>query len=309
MQNSYAKRALMWIALLTLSAVMVACATTSLPIPQIQSGKDDTTSAATPAAEEADAETAAAVDAEQATVDGIPVGFTEDGYPYRGNPDAPITIYEYSDYECPFCARHVIQTEPALKENFLANGDVRIIFRDFPLEGLHPNAIPAAVAANCVGDQGIVPYWEMHTLLFRTQSEWSNMNDPAPTFARLAEEAGADPDLYATCLSETGAAKEEAVRFSVAEAGTFGFTGTPSFLFVDEATTDAYPLVGAQPFDVFASYITAMQAGEAPVDPAATAQEEPQIPYWATTEGLAPTQTHPASTWPVTSGVAAQTPR
>ncbi|MEZ4640446.1 MAG: hypothetical protein R2856_36730 [Caldilineaceae bacterium] len=53
------------------------------------------------------------------------------------------------------------------------------------------------------------------------------MNDPAPTFARLAEEAGADPDLYATCLSETGAAKEEAVRFSVAEAGTFGFTGTP----------------------------------------------------------------------------------
>jgi protein-disulfide isomerase len=291
MHSSHLKRAVLWMALVALWALMAACTAPALPVTPADTGESAVAeTAATPAATaEADDSEATSSSGEQVMMDGIPVGFTEEGYPYRGNPDAPITVYEYSDFQCPFCARHVIQTEPALKENYVSSGEVRFVFRDFPLEGLHPNAIPAAIAANCVAEQGILPYWEMHSLIFRTQSEWGNMSDPAPTFARLAEEAGADADLYAACLTETAADKEEAVRASVEEAASFGFTGTPSFLFVNEETTDAYPLIGAQPFDVFESYVTAIQSGEAPTDPAAAQQQaDPEIPYWATEEGLAP---------------------
>ena len=65
----------------------------------------------------------------------------------------PITIYEYSDYECPFCARHVIQTEPALLAGYGETGTVKFVFRDMPLSSLHANAVPASIAANCVAEQ------------------------------------------------------------------------------------------------------------------------------------------------------------
>lgn len=297
MHSFHPKRIALWLALVVLVTVIAAC-TVPIATPTSDTETSDTTAeSATPAAAEAPENTEAegtASDGEQATLDGIPVGFTADGYPYRGNPDAPITVYEYSDFQCPFCARHFVQTEPSIKESYITTGQVRFVFRDFPLESLHPNAIPAAVAANCVAEQGVVAYWSMHDLLFRTQSEWGNMADASEAFTRLAGEAGADADLYATCMAESAADKEAAIRASVEEATTFGFTGTPSFLFVNEATTDAYPLVGAQPLDVFVSYFDAIAAGEAPVDPAAAQQQgEPEIPYWATVEGLTPDPENP----------------
>jgi protein-disulfide isomerase len=259
---------------LTALWMMAACATPAVPVPLAVDATPVTES--TPAA---DPEPAAPTEVSaDASFEGLPVGFTEEGYPYRGNPDAPITVYEYSDYECPFCARHVIQTEPALKDSYIVEGDVKLVFRDFPLEGLHPNAIPAAVAANCVAEQGIVPYWQMHRLLFRAQQEWAQLADPSPVFARLAEEAGGNPETYTTCLADTAAEKEAAVRESVAEAQSLGFSGTPSFLFVNEA----------------------MLAGGAPVDPAAAQQQqqagEAEIPYWAQVEGLAPDPDNPGLT-------------
>ena len=125
------------------------------------------------------------------THNGIPVGFTPEGYPFRGDPNAPVTILEYSDFQCPFCARHAVQTEPAINDAYVRDGQVRVIFRDFPIVELHPNAPAAHIASLCVAEQGAVPYWEMHDQLFRTQSEWGNATDPAPVFERLAEEAGA----------------------------------------------------------------------------------------------------------------------
>lgn len=263
-----------------------APAATQEPTPE--PGVDSPT--ATPADETASADTE--------TYQDIPVGFTAEGYPYRGNPDAPITVYEYSDFQCPFCSRHVTQTEPALKENYIATGDVKFVFRDFPLESIHPNAIPAAVAANCVAEQGIVPYWRMHDLLFRTQQEWSSVSEPDERFAQLAEEAGADPAAYATCIVETSAEKEADVRASVDEAASFGFTGTPSFRFVREENGESFDLVGAQPYDVFADYVDTIAAGEAPSDPSAQQQPqgEPQIPFWATAEGLSPDPDRPGVT-------------
>lgn len=227
-------------------------------------------------------------------LDGIPVGFTAEGYPYRGNPDAPVTVYEYSDYQCPFCQRHVLQTEPALSSSFIRTGQAKFIFRDFPLDSLHPNATPASIAANCVMEQGIVPFWRMHDLLFRTQDEWASLPDPADVFVRLAGEAGADATLYTTCLADSGIA--ERVKASVAEAEALEFSGTPSFNFVVEETGNAYQLVGAQPYDTFNNWFTTIADGGSPVDPAAAqAQEQPEFPAWAMPENWADDPANPGT--------------
>ena len=113
----------------------------------------------------------AVLDVATGTHKGIPVGFTAEGFPFRGQPDAPVTIREYSDFECPFCVRHFVQTEPALMDAYLSSGQVRVIFRDFPIESLHPNAPAAHVASLCVAEQGAEKYWEMHDKIFQTQSE------------------------------------------------------------------------------------------------------------------------------------------
>ena len=84
----------------------------------------------------------------------IPVGFTEEGFPYRGDPDAPVIVYEYSDYLCPFCGRHTNETMPALLDQFARTGKVKFVFKDFPIEALHPTADFGHLAAICVAEQG-----------------------------------------------------------------------------------------------------------------------------------------------------------
>ena len=83
--------------------------------------------------------------------DGIQVGFTEDGRPYRGDPNAPVLMEEYSDYQCPFCGRFFEQTFPSINNNQIANGEVLLVFYDFPLN-IHPQAEVAANAARCAGE-------------------------------------------------------------------------------------------------------------------------------------------------------------
>jgi protein-disulfide isomerase len=226
------------------------------------------------------------------TYNGMTVGFTAEGYPFRGDPDAPVTIYEYSDFQCPFCSRYAIQTQPALNDAYVSQGAAKVIFRDFPLESLHPNARAASVASLCVADQGAPIYWEMHDQIFNTQGEWSQSGDAEAYFADLAEGIGADMDQYNACV-ESGE-KNEMIDAGIQEAQSKGFGGTPSFLFVDESSGESYDLVGAQPFEQFASFIDAIAAGEAPV----TEQPEPenQIPYWATQEGLSPDPDNPGFT-------------
>lgn len=282
-QLSYSPQ-LRWIALLIAVFVLMGCQA-AVPQPVTQASPDP----ASEASAEPTAPTTANAEVEtpgQETLDGVPVGFTEEGYPYRGEPDAPVTVYEYSDYQCPFCQRHVLQTEPALLSSFVRPGNAKFVFRDFPLDSLHPNATPAAIAANCVMEQGVVPFWRMHDLLFRTQDEWANLPDPADVFVRLAGEAGADAAAYNACLSDSVIA--DRVEASLAEGGELGFTGTPSFNFVVEETGDAYQLVGAQPYDTFNNWFQTIASGSAPVDPAAAQrQEEPQIPLWAQPENWA----------------------
>ena len=89
--------------------------------------------------------------AEQDLYDGVTAGFTDEGLPYIGEPNAPVTLVEYSDYLCPFCNRHYEQTFPELIDTYVRPGNVKIVFRDFPIEVLHPQAPLAAEAARCFG--------------------------------------------------------------------------------------------------------------------------------------------------------------
>ncbi len=86
--------------------------------------------------------------------------------PFLGRADAPVTVVEFSDYECPFCQRFFATTLPALKRDYVDAGKVRYVFRDYPLDQLHPQARKAAEAAHCAGEQG--KFWEMHDALFRS---------------------------------------------------------------------------------------------------------------------------------------------
>ena len=100
-----------------------------------------------------------------------PVKISADDDPIIGDPDAPITIIEFSDFECPFCARFHVQTLPLLLEEYIDQGKVKLVFRDFPIQSIHPNALPASVAAECANDQG--KFKGMHDMLFENQSQWS----------------------------------------------------------------------------------------------------------------------------------------
>lgn len=101
-----------------------------------------------------------AVDAERADV-------STGNIPPLGNVNAPVTLIEFSDYQCPFCARFYQGAEAQIKKEYVDSGKVKIYFRDFPLTQIHPGAQKAAEAARCAGDQG--KYWEYHDLIFENQ--------------------------------------------------------------------------------------------------------------------------------------------
>lgn len=88
--------------------------------------------------------------------------------PIQGKESAAVTLVEFSDYECPFCSRHFVQTEPQIKEDYIDKGIVKFYYRDYPLSQIHPGAEKAAEAARCAGDQN--KYWEYHDALFQNQA-------------------------------------------------------------------------------------------------------------------------------------------
>lgn len=198
----------------------------------------------------------------------LPVGFTIEGYPTIGNPNARIVIEEFSDYQCPFCARFYAQTLPSLLANQVKSGQVVIVFRDFPLESIHPLAQPAALAARCVGEQGAIAYWEMHDLLFENLSSWSN-GDHQTIFQQYARQVGVDETLFNDCVSNQKYA--DLIQTDI-DAGTErGVGSTPTFFINNQ------PLVGAMPLDIFNQAIAYVEAGQ-PVANAIPTPVPTQVP-------------------------------
>lgn len=226
-----------------------------------------------------------------ATAQGVPAGFTAEGNPFLGALDAPVVLHEYSDYLCPFCAHHFRETYPLLLENYIASGDLLLVFHDFPLPSLHPTAYIGHRAARCVAAQDVAAYWTMHDLLFERQNEWNRLPDPTAFVTALAAELKVDADAFAACMDADDVAA--AVEADMADGDAHGFNATPSFLLERSADGYTFELIGAYPYARFVEVIDAIRAGEeAPAEPT---PEPPQLPYWAG-EGLAPDPDRPGFT-------------
>ena len=183
----------------------------------------------------------------------IQVGFTADGHAFRGDPDAPVVLEEFSDFQCPFCGRFSEQTLPSLLENQIANGEVLLIYYDFPLESIHPQAFAAANAARCAGDQGAAAYWNMHDLLYAGMQQWSG-SDPIPAFTSFAEELDLDMEEFKSCVESNKF--QDQIEADLDMAVGRGVRSTPSFF------VNGTALVGAQPLDIFNQVIAAAISGE-----------------------------------------------
>lgn len=216
-------------------------------------------------------------------------GYTSEGDPYLGSKDAPVVIEEWSDYLCPFCARHFTQTTPQLIDRYVREGKVRLVFRDFPIAALHPTSERGHVAARCAGEQGPANYWVMHDALFTRQKEWNRLPDPAAFLAGLAEEQGLDAQKFASCVaSKPPSQRIEANRVA---GDKLGFNGTPSFRLATADGKIATTLDGAQPFERFDEIVQALLAGKTP--PAPAPPPRPELPNWARPDGWKPDPARP----------------
>ena len=164
------------------------------------------------------------------------------GHPEIGGKDAPVTIVEFSDFQCPFCGR----VEPTLKQVRDKYGDkVRLVYLDFPL-GIHDHAIDAASAGRCAGEQG--KFWPFHDAMFANQSKLA----PADLKAD-AKKLGLDTAKFDDCLDK--GKYKGAIETDMAQGRDLGVDGTPAFFI------NGRPLTGAQPFDKFQSTIDQELAG------------------------------------------------
>jgi len=155
-----------------------------------------------------------------------------DGAPIRGSATAPVTIVEFSDFHCPFCQK-VLPTLAQLESQY---GDkVKLVFRDYPIDNLHPGARKAHEAARCAHDQG--KFWAYHDLLF------ANAPKASPDQLKIyAQDVGLDVPAFEQCVNS--GAYEAAVQRDVEEGARVGVTGTPAFFINGRLLTGAQPLEG-----------------------------------------------------------------
>ena len=167
----------------------------------------------------------------------------------KGDANAPVTIVEWSDYECPFCARFFSETYGEIDNEYIKTGKVKLVFRDFPLS-FHAQAQKAAEAAECAGDQG--KYYEMHDLLF-TKGVTSGVTG----FKAFAKELKLDSVKFDKCLDDGTHASE--VKKDMADGAAAGIQGTPGFV-IGPSDGKGIQISGAQPFAVFKQVLDAALA-------------------------------------------------
>lgn len=189
---------------------------------------------------------------EQPIMQPEPVIVSLDNDPIIGNSDASITVVEFSDFQCPFCARFQIETFPLILEQYVDTGKVKFTYRDFPIQQSHPNAIPAAVASECAHEQN--KYWEYQNELFEKQQIWSNVEVASAiiNFKEFATRLNLNQEQFDSCLN-SGKYIEE-VMMDLNDGKSYGITGTPTF-FIGNENTGFVKITGAQPFESFKNTI------------------------------------------------------
>ncbi len=166
---------------------------------------------------------------------------TAEGY-LAGNPNAPVQVIEFGDFECPACGQWSAVTEPDVRARLISTGQISFRFYDFPLD-MHRNTWPASNAAACAADQG--KFWEMHDQLFATQDQWNGeaTRDPTKVLQRLARSIGLDMEKWQQCFDSQ--VHYPRIKANQEEALRRGINQTPTFII----GSTVYP--GAVPFDQF----------------------------------------------------------
>jgi protein-disulfide isomerase len=187
-----------------------------------------------------------------------------------GSQDAKVTVVEFVDYQCPYCQRNFQDTLPRILKEYVETGKVRYVALDFPLVTIHANALNAAVAARCSGEQG--KYWEMHDTLFSNQNALDAERLPV-----YAKQLGLDGATFQTCLNNVATA--DRVRADMDTGQRIGITGTPAVLLGLSDPNDpslvntTRKIVGAQPYTAFKAAIDSLLDRQAQ---AAVLQRAPQ---------------------------------
>jgi protein-disulfide isomerase len=163
----------------------------------------------------------------------------------KGSPKAPVTVYEMSDFQCPYCKKFAEETFPELDRRYIQTGKVRWVFVNFPLTSIHPHAVPAAELGLCAARQG--EFWRMHDLLFQHQGSWAPLKEAGPFFVSLGDSAGLSKKTLLTCLQSPETRK--AVRLDAEGSERSGATSTPSFYI------EGGLLAGAAPVEAFSQVL------------------------------------------------------
>jgi protein-disulfide isomerase len=156
----------------------------------------------------------------------------------KGSPTAPVTVYEMSDFQCPYCKKFANETFPALERDYIRTGKVRWVFINFPLTSVHSHASAAAELALCSAKQG--KFWRVHDLLFQHQEAWSPLKEAGPFFVSLADSAGLSKQALLSCLESPTTIK--AVQADADGAARSGASSTPSFYIEGGLLEGAAPL-------------------------------------------------------------------
>ena len=167
--------------------------------------------------------------------------------PVKGNANAPLTIVEFSDFECPFCGRFYTATLPSIDKDYIQTGKAKLAYKHFPLS-FHPSAEPAAIASECAKEQG--KFWEFHGKIFDNQQLLSK--NP---YSGWAKELGLDVTKFDSCVSS--AKYKQDVQSDFSEGSNLGVSGTPTF-YICKGTENCREIVGAQPYSAFKQVIDAL---------------------------------------------------
>ena len=171
-------------------------------------------------------------------------GISADDDPFLGSPNAPVTIIEFSDFECPFCKRFFDGTLKDIITNYVDTGKVKYVLRDFPLSDMHPNAEIAAEAANCANEQD--KYWEFHDILFENQEDWVSGNTTVE-FKKYVSTLGLNEEQFNLCL-KSGKYVAEIMK-DIQDGLDAGVQGTPTFYI------NGVKVAGAQMYPIFKQVI------------------------------------------------------
>ena len=176
----------------------------------------------------------------------------DNGSTILGDPDAPITLIEFGDYQCHFCNVYYQNTEHKIFKNFVMTGKVNMIFKDFTIIG--PDSIRAAHAAHCASEQG--KFWQYHNTLYDNWNGENNGWAGQENILQFAEQTKLNMEEFIECNSDKR--YEEKISSSNADAQALGITGTPAFYVISANNQQVQAIQGAQPYEVFEKIFNSM---------------------------------------------------